>query len=126
MSKSNYLESKVLRHVINAASFTPPAALYLALYTSDPTEADTGAEASGGSPAYARQAITFGTESGGTVASSAQVSLNVPTGTITHYGIRDAATAGNLLYYGAFEVPISTTSGTPLVFAAGDITITEK
>ena len=125
MSKSNYLESKVLRHVINAAAYTAPATLYLALYSSDPTEADTGTELTGGTPAYARKAITWGTEANGTVANSSSVSMDVPTSTITHYGIRDASTAGNLLYYGAFDVPISGVSGTPLVFAAGDITITE-
>jgi hypothetical protein len=124
--KSNYLESKVLRHILNAATFTPPSGLYLALYTSDPTEADTGTEVTGGSPAYARKAITFGTESGGTAANTGSVSMDCPTTSVTHWGIRDAATSGNLLYYGSFDVPLSTTSGTPLVFAVGDITITEK
>lgn len=124
-SKSNYLESKVLRHVINAAAYTAPATLYLALYSSDPTEADTGTELSGGSPAYARKSITFGTEANGTVANSASISVNVPTGTATHWGIRDALTGGNLMYFGAFDVPISTTSGTPLVFAIGDLTVSE-
>lgn len=124
-SKSNYLESKILRHIINAAAYSAPATLYLALYSSDPTEADTGTEISGGSPAYARKSIAFGTESGGTVANSGSISVNVPTGTVTHWGIRDASSGGNLMYYGAFDVPISTTSGTPLVFAAGDLTITE-
>ena len=125
MSKSNYLESKVLRHIINTASFTAPATLYLALYSADPTEADTGTELTGGSPAYARKAITFGTEANGTVANSASISVDVPTATATHWGIRDALTVGNLLYYGAFDVPIVTASGTPLVFAIGDLTITE-
>ena len=125
MSKSNYLESKVLRHVINAAAYTAPATLYLALYSSDPTEADTGTELTGGTPAYARKSIAWGTEANGTVANSGSVSMDVPTSTITHYGIRDASTAGNLLYYGAFDVPIAGVSGTPLVFAVGDITLTE-
>ncbi len=126
MGKSNYLESKIVRHIINQASFTIPSGLYLALYTSDPTEADTGTEASGGSPAYARKAITFGSESGGQASNSGSVSVDVPTGVITHFGIRDASSGGNLLYYDAFEIPINTVSGTPLVFAIGDIIIQEK
>lgn len=126
MSKSNYLESKVLRHIINAATFTPPTTLYLALYASDPGEADSGTELSGGSPAYARKPITWGTEANGTVANSVAVSVNVPNGQTTHWGIRDAVTGGNLLYSDSFESPIDTVSGTPLVFAIGDITITEK
>lgn len=123
--KSNYLQTKIVRHVINAAAYTAPATLYLALYTSDPTKADTGTEATGGTPAYARKAITFGTEANGTVANSASISVDVPTGTITHWGIRDASSGGNLMYFDDFDVPISTTSGTPLVFAIGDLTITE-
>lgn len=125
MSKSNYLETKVLRHIINAAAYTAPSTLYLALYTSDPTEADTGTEATGGSPAYARQSITFGTEADGTVANTNTISIDPPTATITHWGIRDASSGGNLLYYGAFDIPISTTSGTPFTVTAGNLTITE-
>ncbi len=127
MGKTDYLESKIVRHIIGAATFTPPAGLYLALFSSDPT--DTGAagtEMSGGSPAYARKPITFGTESGGQAANSAQISVNVPTGTATHFGIMDAVSGGNMLYTDAFELPITTVSGTPLVFAAGDVLIQEK
>lgn len=126
MSKSNYLESKILRHIINAATYTPPASLWLALYTTDPTDADVGTEMTGGSPAYARKQITFGTEANGTVANSAAVSVNVPTGQALYWAVRDAVTGGNLMYHGPFETPIDTTSGTPLVFAIGDITLTEK
>lgn len=126
MSKSNYLESKILRHVLNVAAYTAPSTLYLALYTSDPTDADTGTEISGGSPAYARKPITFGTEANGTVANSGSVSIDPPTATITHWGIRDAVSGGNLMYHGAFETPLNGASGTPIVFAVGDITITEK
>lgn len=123
--KSAYLRSKVVRHIINAAAYTAPATLYLALYTSDPTTADTGAEISGGSPAYARKSITFGTEANGTVANTNTISVDPPAATVTHWGIRDALTSGNLLYFGSFDIPIVTASGTPLVIAAGDLSITE-
>lgn len=127
MSKSDYLESKVVRHIIGAAAYTAPANIYLGLLTSDPTETGTaGTEMSGGSPAYARKPITWGTEANGTVANSVAVSVNVPTGTATHWGLFDAVSGGNLLYSDSFESPIATASGTPLVFAIGDITITEK
>lgn len=126
MSKSDYLESKVLRHIIGAAAYTAPASIYLGLLSSDPGETGGGTELSGGSPAYARKPITWGTESGGTVANSVAVSVNVPTGTATHWGLFDAVSGGNLLYSDSFESPIATASGTPLVFAIGDITITEK
>lgn len=126
MSKSNYLESKVLRHIIGAASFSMPTTLYLALYSSDPGETDSGTEISGGSPAYARKPITWGTEANGEVSNSVAVSINPPTATVTHWGIRDALTGGNLMYKGAFDAPISTASGTPLSIAVGDIVIAER
>ena len=76
--------------------------VYLALYTSDPTGADTGNEVSGGS--YARQAITFTAPAidGGkeTIKNNAEVQFPVATadwGTVTHIGIRSAATAGTLI-----------------------------
>ena len=59
--------------------------------------ADTGTELTGGTPAYARKAISFGTEANGTVAGS--IIISGCAASITHYGIRDASTAGNLLYY---------------------------
>lgn len=79
--------------------------IYIALYTSNPTAADTGSEVSGGS--YARQAITFSapaTESGAqTIKNTSEIQFPVATadwGTVTHVGIRTAATGGNLLSFG--------------------------
>lgn len=126
MSKSDYLESKIVRHIINAAAYTAPATLYLALFTTDPGETGSGTEMTGGSPAYARKPITWGTEANGTVANSVAVSVNPATASVTHWGIYDAVSGGNLMYSDNFETPIDTVSGTPLVFAIGDITITEK
>jgi hypothetical protein len=83
-------------------SYTSPATVYVALYTTDPTDADTGTEVSGGS--YARTAVTFGAPSNGVSTNSAAVEFPTCTsswGTITHIGIRDASTSGNLLYHTA-------------------------
>lgn len=126
MSKSDYLESKIIRHLIGQATWSAPASLWLALFTSDPGEAGGGTEMSGGTPAYARKQITFGSESGGQASNSSSVSVNVPTGTTTYWAIMDASSGGNVLYSDAFDAPIDTASGTPLVFAAGDIIVQEK
>jgi hypothetical protein len=79
------------------------AATYVSLHTADP--GTTGAsEATGGSPAYARKAITWGTPtfSSGTetVASAATVTFDVPTGTYAYFGLWDAASGGNYLMGG--------------------------
>jgi len=99
---SNYLENALINATLRNTSYTSPTTVYVALYTSDPTDADTGTEVSGGS--YARTAVTFGAPSNGVSTNSAAVEFPTCTsswGTITHIGIRDASTSGNLLYHTA-------------------------
>lgn len=67
--------------------------LYVSLHTASPGTTGTN-EATGGSPAYARKALSWGAASGGT-ATAAEVTFDVPAGTYTHFGVWDAATAGN-------------------------------
>lgn len=101
---TDYLEKKLLDHCLGVASYTMPTTIYLALFTSDPTETGVaGAEVSGN--AYARQSIAFSaTTSGtGTTSNSADVTFPAATaswGTITHIGLMDAETTGNMLWYG--------------------------
>lgn len=122
--KSAYLRSKVVKHNTGKAAFTMPSSVYLALYTSDPTIDDTGTEVTGGS--YARQLLSFGTESGGTIASNtSETFTNMPASTVTHWGLRDAATGGNLLYFGAFEIGIVVAAAASFPINSGDIQISE-
>ena len=99
---SNYLENALINATLRNTSYSSPATVYVALYTTDPTDANTGTEVSGGS--YARTAVTFGAPSDGVSTNSASVEFPTCTsswGTITHIGIMDALTAGNLLYHTA-------------------------
>ena len=112
MSFSNYLENELLDHVFGGAAYTAPATLYVALYTAAPSDAGGGTEVSGGS--YARTAITFGAASSGTISNNANCEFPTATadwGTITHVGIHDAASAGNLIDWGALTVSKSILSG---------------
>lgn len=125
---SDYLETAILNAVFRNTAFTSPATVYVALYTSDPTEADSGTEVSGGS--YARKAVTFGapTQVGGkaTISNSAEVAFTVATaswGTVSHIGIRSALTAGNLLYYGPVSNPRSILANDQLKFLAGELVL---
>jgi hypothetical protein len=70
-------------------------ALYASLHTADPTTVGDH-EVSGGSPAYARKAISWGAASGGTIAASA-VTFDVPAGTYTHFGLWTASTGGTFI-----------------------------
>lgn len=129
MSMSNYMEEKIINAILRATSYTSPGSVYLALYQTDPTDADSGTEVSGGG--YARQLIAFNapTQVNGkaTAVNSAEIRFPVATGswgTVTHVGIRDASVAGNLLFYGPLNTSKSISIDDQLVFAAGDIKIT--
>lgn len=95
---------------------------FLALYTASPTVSGGGTEVTGGS--YARKAITFGAITSGSMNNNASISYaGLPTSTITHYGILNAATGGTLKVYGALNSPASVVTGDQLQFPASSITI---
>lgn len=118
---SSYLESALLSAVLTNSAYTSPAQVYFALFTTDPTDAGTGAEVSGGG--YARQAVSFG-GSDSTRESDGQLEFTASGasfGTITHVGIFDAVSGGNLLLHGALAISRDVLDGATLTFAAGDI-----
>lgn len=122
MSLSAYLENALLNHAFCGTPMTQPSALYLALYTTDPTSADVGTEVSGGS--YARQAIT-GTISGNVFTATANVEFPAATaawGTVGWVGIRDASTGGHLLASGALTTSRTINSGD--VYRESSLTVT--
>ncbi|MEW6171854.1 MAG: hypothetical protein AB1510_02125 [Bacillota bacterium] len=119
---SNYVENALINHVLRNVALSSPVTVYVALYTSDPTDADTGTEVVGGG--YARQAITFNAPVDGVATNSADVVFPTATanwGTISHFGIRDAATGGNLLWYGPFAVAKPIYTGDTYKIPAGQL-----
>lgn len=97
---SDYLENKLLDHVLRNVSYTSPTTVYMGLYTSDPGDDNSGTEVSGGS--YARQIVSVTTATDGIVTSSADVTFPQATanwGTISHIGLLDDLTSGNLLMH---------------------------
>jgi len=124
--KSDWLENQILNHVLRGTTYTPPSTLYIGLYTSDPTDAGTGTEISGGG--YARQAITFTVSTVGSSSNSADILFPVASaaqGTAGYFGILDASIAGHLLYYGPLTPNKSIAIGDQIKIAAGTLTITE-
>jgi len=72
---------------------------YVSLHTADPGLTGTS-EVSGGSPAYARKAITWTAASASATSNSAQIVFDVPTSTTIRYlGYWSAATSGT--FYGS-------------------------
>lgn len=117
---SDYLENILINEVLRAVAYTPPATVYLALFTTATTDAGGGTEVTGGS--YARQPVTFSAAAGGATENSATVTFaSMPAVTVTHAAIYDALTAGNMLFHGALSASQVVTAGASLVFAAGAI-----
>jgi len=124
MSFSNYLETELLDHVFANNAYTSPSAVYVSLHTANPDEDASGAEVSGGG--YVRQAGSF-TVSGNTATTSAAIEYPTATadyGTVTHVGIWDAESAGNMLAYAALTASKTITSGDVFRIPTGDLDIT--
>lgn len=122
---SNYLENALVNATLRNTSYTSPAAVYVALFTTDPTDAGSGTEVSGGS--YARQAATFGAPSNGASTTTADIQFPQATGswgTITHFGVYDASSSGNLLYHGALTASKTIETGDVFKIASGSLTVT--
>jgi hypothetical protein len=122
---SNYLEDALINGTLRGTTYTAPTTTFLALYTSDPTDADTGTEVSGGS--YARQAITMGAPSNGASTNSAAIEYPQCTadwGTVSFVGIRDAVTGGNLLYHTALDTSKVIANGDIFKITAGNLSVT--
>ena len=122
--KSTYLKQAVIKAALAEATFPTISNVYLALYTTNPTVDDTGTEVSGGS--YARQALSFANASGGSKTSNTSETFSsMPACTVTHWGIRDASSGGNMLYWGAFDLSIELNATDNLPINSGDIVIGE-
>ena len=122
---SNYLEDALINATLRNTTFTSPSVVYIALYTSDPTDANTGTQVSGGS--YARQAVTFGAPSNGVTTNSAAIEFPQATaswGTVTHIGILDALTSGNLLYHTPLDTAKTIDSGDIFKISSGNLSVT--
>ena len=122
---SNYLENALINGTLRATNYTAPTTVYVGLYTTDPTDANTGTEVSGNS--YARTSVTFGAPSNGVTTNSGAVTFPTATGTwgtVGWIGILDAATSGNLLYHTPLTASKSITSGDIFTISIGNLSVT--
>lgn len=141
MPKSTYLADLQLNHVARTASWTKPTNLYFALASASLTAANvTANELPIGTGGYARAAVAVADAQWNAPATSGSYrvitnvnAINFGTATanlngsapIGFFGIYDAATAGNLLYYGTISTPRTVLSGDPITIAAGAAQILE-
>ena len=124
---SDYAEKLLLDYAMTAGSVTRPTAWYVALYTGAPSDSGGGTEVSGSG--YAIQAVTFAAATSGAGTTS---NTNAQTftasggafGTVTHIGILDASSGGNLLWHGAMTASKTIADGDTLEFSIGNIDLT--
>lgn len=124
MSFSNTFETTVLTWAFSTSSATRPTAWHLALYTAAPDDTGGGTEVSGS--AYARQSVTF-TISGNTASNTSALEFPTATGsygTVTHVGVFDAASGGNLIAYAALTTSKTIDTGDVFRLPSGDLDIT--
>jgi hypothetical protein len=124
MSLSNTFETHTLNYLFTATSVTRPTAWYVALFTSNPDEDASGTEVSGG--AYARQSVAF-TVSGNTASNSAAIEFptaTAPYGTVTHIGVFDASSGGNLIAYAALTTSKAIDTGDVMRIPSSDLDVT--
>ena len=124
---SDYLEDKVLEHVFGGNTYTAPSTLYVALYTSAPSDTGGGTEVSGGG--YVRKTATFNVSGTNPTTASNAGAIEYPTatanyGTVTSVGIFDALSGGNLLAYANLTASKVVSTGDVFRFNAGDLDIT--
>jgi len=126
MSLSNTFETHTLQYLFTTTSVTRPTAWYIALFTSNPAEDASGTEVSTSGTAYARQSATF-TVSGNEATNSAAIEFPTATasyGTVSHVGVFDASTGGNLIAYAALTTSKAIDTGDVLRLPANDLDIT--
>lgn len=140
---SNHLEQALLEHIFLGSEYTPPSGLYLALFTSDPGDDDTGDEL--GDSNYERQDMADGGDigegwddvqesddgEGHRVQNSHTIEFPAIADeeiTVTHWGLYDDSEpgSGNLLFHGAFEDSRDLKVDDVVSISAGSLKITLK
>ena len=131
MPAGNYVKNNSLDFWLRNQGVNQPSTVWVALYTTNPTAADSGTEVSGGG--YARQQAVFSAPSvSGDVAvvqNSAAITfpqLTASAGTAAFVGLRDAFNGGNLLFFEALPTAILLAQGYTPYWAAGELKVTMR
>lgn len=131
---SDYAEQATLNCWFRNTAITPPANLYVALFTADPVDTGTANEVSTTGTAYARQAIATATGfnapvidgTGYKITNANDITFPVATATwntITHFGLFDAPTGGNFITGGALSVSKLVNTSDQYKILAGKLTV---
>ena len=126
---STYLQNALLNGSLKNSAYTPATTVYIGLNSANPTATTATAlsnEISGN--AYVREAITWGSVSGGSVSTSTTITWPQASpsgwGSVGYVSIWDASTSGNLLFFGALASGITVNATDQVSILSGNLTIT--
>lgn len=129
---TDYLENKLLDHVLGGGDYTRPATLYVALTTTQSADGSGGTEPSGNG--YARVAVTnnatnFPAASAGAKSNGVLIDFGAPTGstwgTVLCVEIWDASSGGNRIKWGDLTTSKATPVGDPVQFPIASLAFTQ-
>lgn len=127
MSLTNAFETHALQYLLTTGSLTRPTAWYVALFTADPTDTGSTTNEIATGSGYARTSVTF-TVSGDTASNSAAVEFPAASGgnwgTVSHIGVMDASTGGNMIVHAALDTAKAINDGDVFRIPTGDLDIT--
>jgi hypothetical protein len=123
MPATTILANALLNHLCGKAAFAMPSSLWLGLFTAAPSAAGGGTEAA--FSGYARVELAgedWAAPAGGAVVNAEPIEFPVagsgPT-IVTHWGLFNAATGGQLLEFAALTDAETIAAGVALRFPAG-------
>lgn len=126
---TTYTENELLDHFLNDGAWdTSAITIHVGLFTSAPSDAGGGTEVSGGSYARVSHGATsdWNAAASGSKSNATQVDFPTATaswGTVTHFGLFDASTSGNLIAWGPLASSVTVDNGDTPSIAAGEIVI---
>lgn len=129
MADSDYLANRINDYVLAAVSAGLPTNLWAQLYSSDPGPTNTGTQLTAiARAAVTRDATNFPASSGRVSTNGLKISWGTTVGITgladaTHVGFLTAATGGNLLFYGALDVPLPVNDRAEVAILPGDLAI---
>lgn len=124
--KSNYLETQILNHVLRNTAYSSPTTIYVALFTTAPTESGGGVEVTGGG--YVRQPVTFTAPAPDSCSNNADVTFPMATldwGTVEAFALFDQASGGNMLYFANLTAPRDILTNDQFRFPSGQLLVSE-
>ena len=125
MPVTTYFGNRILDHMLRGQAYTPPATVWVGLFTQMPTADQPGTEVSGGG--YARQPAAFSAAVNREIVNSADLQFPTATadwGTVVGFGLFDAETGGNLLVFASLSTPKNVLTGDQPYFPAGELSVT--